>query len=38
VLGVCSSAGDDLADSLMAMHDDDAPSKTQGLKRLTGKR
>ena len=38
VLGVCSSAGDDLADSLMAMHDDDAPSKPKALKRLTGKR
>jgi transcriptional regulator with XRE-family HTH domain len=37
VLGVCSSAGDDLADSLMAMHDD-APSKPKALKRLTGKR
>jgi len=38
VLGVCSSAGDDLADSLMAMHDDDAPSKPKAVKRLTGKR
>src|SRR5262245_19669029 len=37
VLGVCSSAGDDLADSLMAMHDD-ATSKPKALKRLTGKR
>jgi hypothetical protein len=38
VLGVCSSADDDLMDSLMALHDDDAPSKPKALKRVSGKR
>jgi hypothetical protein len=38
VLGVCSSADDDLMDSLMALHDDDAPSKPKALKRVTAKR
>lgn len=38
VLGVCSSADDDLMDSLMALHDDDAPSKPRALKRVTAKR
>jgi transcriptional regulator with XRE-family HTH domain len=38
VLGVCSSADDDLMDSLMALHDDDAPSKPKALKRTTAKR
>jgi transcriptional regulator with XRE-family HTH domain len=38
VLGVCSSADDDLMDSLMALHDDDGPSRPKALKRVTGKR
>ena len=38
VLGVCSSADDDLMDSLMALHDDDAPSKPKALKRVPAKR
>ena len=38
VLGVCSSADEDLMDSLMALHDDDAPSKPKALKRVPAKR
>jgi transcriptional regulator with XRE-family HTH domain len=38
VLGVCSSADEDLMDSLMALHDDPAPSKPKALKRVTAKR
>src|SRR5262245_58284985 len=38
LLGVCSSADDDLMDSLLALHDDDAPSKPKALKRVTAKR
>lgn len=38
VLGVCSSADEDLADSLMALHDEEGPSRPKALKRLTGKR
>ena len=37
VLGVCSSADDDLMDSLMALHADDAPTP-RALKRVSGKR
>ncbi len=38
VLGVCSSADEDLMDSLMALHDDDAPSKPKALRRVAAKR
>lgn len=37
VLGVCSSADDDLMDSLMALHADDAPAP-RALKRVSAKR
>jgi transcriptional regulator with XRE-family HTH domain len=39
LLGVCSSADDDLMDSLMALHGDDAPvAEPRTVKRLTAKR
>src|SRR5688572_12528300 len=38
VLGICSSADDDLMDSLMALHSDGAPARAKGIKRLTAKR
>ena len=38
VLGVCSSADDDLMDSLMALHGDESPARAKGIRRLTAKR
>jgi transcriptional regulator with XRE-family HTH domain len=38
VLGVCSSADDDLMDSLMALHGDEPQAKAKGIKRLAAKR
>ena len=38
VLGVCSSADDDLMDSLMALHADVAPAKPRTSRRLAAKR
>ena len=38
LLGICSSADDDLMDSLMALHGDETPAQPKGVKRLTAKR
>jgi transcriptional regulator with XRE-family HTH domain len=38
VLGVCSSADDDLMDSLMALHGDEPQAKAKGIKSLAAKR
>ena len=38
VLGICSSADDDLMDSLMALHSDESPARAKGIRRLTAKR
>ena len=38
VLGVCSSASDDLMESLMTLHADEPPAKSRSAKRLTAKR
>jgi len=38
LLGICSSADDDLMDSLLAMHDDAPSAHAKGIKRLTAKR
>jgi len=38
ILGICSSADDDLMDSLLALHADDAPAKARAPRRLTAKR
>jgi transcriptional regulator with XRE-family HTH domain len=38
LLGICSSADDDLMDSLMALHGDAPEAKPKGVKRLTAKR
>jgi len=38
LLGICSSADDDLMDSLMALHGDAPEAKPKGIKRLAAKR
>jgi transcriptional regulator with XRE-family HTH domain len=38
LLGICSSADDDLMDSLMAMHGEAPEGRVKGVKRLTSKR
>ena len=38
VLGVCSSASDDLMESLMTLHADEPPAKGKANRRLTAKR
>jgi transcriptional regulator with XRE-family HTH domain len=38
VLGVCSSADDDLMDSLMALHGDEKPAGPKAVRRLSAKR
>ena len=38
LLGICSSADDDLMDSLMALHGEAPETKPKGVKRLTAKR
>ena len=38
LLGICSSADDDLMDSLMALHGDVPEAKPKGIKRLASKR
>lgn len=38
VLGICSSADDELMDALMAMHGDAPEARVKGVKRLTSKR
>jgi hypothetical protein len=38
VLGVCSSAEEDLMESLMTLHSDEPPVKAKGARRLTAKR
>jgi transcriptional regulator with XRE-family HTH domain len=38
LLGICSSADDDLMDSLLAMHGDAPSAKAKGIKRLPAKR
>ena len=38
LLGICSSADDDLMDSLMALHDAAPEARPKGIKRLTAKR
>ncbi len=38
VLGVCSSADDELMESLMTLHADEPPAKGKANKRLTTKR
>ena len=38
VLGICSSAEEDLMESLMTLHSDEPPAKAKGVKRLTAKR
>lgn len=38
LLGICSSADDDLMDSLLALHADDAPAKARAPRRLAAKR
>lgn len=38
LLGICSSADDDLMDSLLALHGDEPAARAKGVKRLTAKR
>ena len=38
LLGICSSADDDLMDSLLALHGDAPSANAKGIKRLTAKR
>lgn len=38
LLGICSSADDDLMDSLLALHAEDAPAKARTPRRLAAKR
>jgi transcriptional regulator with XRE-family HTH domain len=38
ILGICSSADDDLMDSLLALHADDVPARVRVPRRLTAKR
>ena len=38
LLGICSSANDDLMESLMALHGDAPPAKGKANRRLTAKR
>ncbi len=38
LLGICSSADDDLMDSLLALHGDEPSANAKGIKRLTAKR
>jgi transcriptional regulator with XRE-family HTH domain len=38
VLGVCSSASDDLMESLMTLHSDEPQAKAKAVRRLTAKR
>ncbi len=38
LLGICSSADDDLMDSLLAMHGDEPSARAKGIKRLPAKR
>jgi transcriptional regulator with XRE-family HTH domain len=38
LLGICSSADDDLMDSLLALHGDEPSAHAKGIKRLTAKR
>ena len=38
LLGICSSADDDLMDSLLALHGEAPEARTKGVKRLTAKR
>jgi transcriptional regulator with XRE-family HTH domain len=38
ILGICSSADDDLMDSLLALHEDEPSPGAKGIKRLTSKR
>jgi hypothetical protein len=38
LLGICSSADDDLMDSLLALHGDESSADAKGIKRLSAKR
>ena len=38
LLGICSSADDDLMESLMTLHDDESPAQPKALRRLSAKR
>jgi len=38
ILGICSSADDDLMDSLLALHGDEPSADAKGIKRLSAKR
>lgn len=38
LLGICSSADDDLMDSLLALHTDEATAKGRAPRRLSAKR
>lgn len=38
ILGICSSADDDLMDSLLALHGDEPSAAAKGIKRLSAKR